>query len=100
MSETQKRPRNRKAKSYYVINVPEAENCGGIECQHKCDSCAHAALNSIVNGMKCAGDINIDYWFRHARRQLSRAINKLKLNNLGKAAVTEAHGTVTSKRKD
>jgi hypothetical protein len=73
----QKKPRYLKTKPYYMIKIPWVTTDGDPACPHEYNNGVHAAVHSLLAGMKCDKIEDVRYWLRTGRRQLSGAIRQL-----------------------
>lgn len=85
----QEKPTFLKHKPYYLIKLPWVVTSGDPKCPFEYNNGVHAAVSSILAGMKCDTLDDVRRWLRTGRRQLSHAIRAL--NKPGAAVVPCDH---------
>jgi len=76
-SRVQAKPRYLKTKPYCLVKIPWVTTDGEPSCPQEYNNSVHAAVHSILAGMKCNKIEDVRFWLRTGRRQLSRAIRML-----------------------
>lgn len=68
-----RKPRYLQTFPHYVIELPWVVACR----THVYNKNIHAAVHSIIAGLKCHSRNGLRYWLREGHRQLSQAIKEL-----------------------
>lgn len=75
---SQGKPRYIKTNPFHLIKVPWVTTSGDPSCPYEYNNGLHAAVHSLLAGMKCDKIKDVEFWLKEGRRQLAQALRALK----------------------
>ena len=78
MSTKYKRPVYLENQTRYVIEIPFVQTSGAPGSRYEWNNAAHAAVHSILAGLRCAKKNDVRHWLETAKRQVDDAVDRIK----------------------